>query len=72
MPQEPEEYFRGSFKKYITCEGGGRERDRQKKLQKVTQVGKGAAKKVMSVTQIFWVSVFAQLSFFPLYFMKFL
>ena len=23
MSQEPEEYFRRSFKKYFTCEGGG-------------------------------------------------
>lgn len=59
MSQEPEEYFRRSFKKYFTCErGGGRG------VEKVTQVGKGAAKKVITVTQILWVSVFVQLSFF--------
>ena len=56
MSQEPEEYFRRSFKKYFTCEGGG--------VEKVTQVGEGAAKKVITVTQILWVSVFVQLSFF--------
>ena len=33
-------------------------------VEKVTQVGKGAAKKVITVTQILWVSVFVQLSFF--------
>ena len=58
MSQEPEEYFRRSFKKYFTCERGGGG------VEKVTQVGKGAAKKVITVTQILWVSVFVQLSFF--------
>ena len=32
--------------------------------EKGTQVGEGAAKKVITVTQILWVSVFVQLSFF--------
>lgn len=60
MSQEPEEYFRRSFKKYFTCEGRGGGRG----VKKVTQVGEGAAKKVITVTQILWVSVFVQLSFF--------
>ena len=42
----------------LVKEGGGRG------VKKVTQVGEGAAKKVITVTQILWVSVFVQLSFF--------
>ena len=44
MPQEPEEYFRGSFKKCITCEGGEGEGS-TKKVTKSDTSGKGCSKK---------------------------
>ena len=60
MSQEPEEYFRRSFKKYFTCEGRGGGGEGSKNWHRWERV----QQKVITVTQILWVSVFVQLSFF--------